>query len=82
MQRVTSVRSPAASEVTGYGIKGLKDEYQIDSVACSFSPGTGFRGAKYRCGRNQIPVLECFNLKFFADLVYLDIWIRFGLVFE
>jgi hypothetical protein len=79
---VTPVRSPAASEVMCYALRGLKDEYQIGSVACSFSPGTGFRGAKYRCGRNQIPVLECFNLKFFADFLYLDIRICFGLVLE
>jgi hypothetical protein len=65
-----------------YALRGLKDEYQIDSVACSFNPGSGIRRAKYCCGRNQIPVLERLNLKFFADFLYPDIWVRTGLVFE
>jgi hypothetical protein len=80
--QVTPVRSPATSEAMCFTLKGLKDEYQIGAVTYPLNPGVGFCRTEYCRSRDQIPVLERFNLKFIADLFYLVVRIYFGLVFE
>ena len=60
----------------------LNDEYKIGAAAYSLDTLGRVRCTEYFRHRDQISILECFDLKLAADLLYAVAWIPVGLVFE
>jgi hypothetical protein len=60
----------------------LKDEYQVGAAAYSLDTRGRVRRTEHFRDRDQFSFLECFDIKFVADLLYPVAWISIGLVFE